>query len=74
MELKGKLGAALAASPLLSSQCSNQFCVFCVSPPPHREMAKGVLYIVGFRSRRVCGVQDCIVTTHKREMVPPRDP
>jgi hypothetical protein len=49
MELKGKLGAALAASPLLSSQSSDQFCVFRVSPAPHREMAKGVLYIVGFR-------------------------
>jgi hypothetical protein len=36
MESKGKPGAAPAASPLLSSQSSEQFCVFYVSlPPPH---------------------------------------
>jgi hypothetical protein len=39
MESKGKSGAAPAASPLLSSQSSDQFCVFYVSPPPLHEIS-----------------------------------
>jgi hypothetical protein len=62
--------AAPAASPLLFSQSSNQIHIFCVSPPTHREIARVVLYIVSFRSRRVHGVQDCIKMMHEGEMGP----
>jgi hypothetical protein len=67
MESKGQLGAALAASPLLSSQSSDQFHVFCVSPSPPQNPPRGPLYSQ-FRSRRVRGVQDCIKTTHEGEI------
>jgi hypothetical protein len=59
MESEGQPGVALPASPLLSSQSPDQFHVLCVSSPPHREITRGVLYIVGFRSRQIHGVQDC---------------
>jgi hypothetical protein len=65
MESKGRLGAAPATSTLLSSQSSDQFCVFCVSLPPHREIARGVPYIVGFRSRQIRRIQNCVERTHE---------
>jgi hypothetical protein len=37
MEVKGQSGAALAMSPLLSSQYLDPYCVFSVSPSPHRK-------------------------------------
>jgi hypothetical protein len=56
MELKGQLGAAPAASRLLSSWSTDPFEVFCVSPPPDRKIARwGGYILVGFRSRRVRG-------------------
>jgi hypothetical protein len=64
MESKGQPGAAPAASPLLSLQSIDLFGVFRVSPPPRHEIARGVLYIVGFRSRRLRGDQDCIEMIH----------
>jgi hypothetical protein len=69
-EVKGEPRTALAASPLLFLLSPDQCCVFCVSQPPHHKIARGVLYIVGFRSRRICGVQDCIERTHKRKSGP----
>jgi hypothetical protein len=45
MESKGQPRAASTVSPLLSSQSSDQFCVFCVSPPPHREITQGVMIL-----------------------------
>jgi hypothetical protein len=65
MESKGQSSVALAAAPVLSSQSSNQFCVFCVSPSPCREIARGALYIASFRSRQFCGDQGCIERTHE---------
>jgi hypothetical protein len=50
MEEKRQLAASLAASPLLSSQ-SDLYCVFYVFLPPHHGIARGVEYIVDFRSR-----------------------
>jgi hypothetical protein len=70
MESKAQQGAAPAASPLLSSQSSDHFCVFRVSPLPHREITRGVLYIVGFRSIRIHEVQDCVQTTHEGQSGP----
>jgi hypothetical protein len=49
MESKEQQGVAIAMSPLLSLQSADLFGVFRVSPLPHREIARGVLYIVGFR-------------------------
>jgi hypothetical protein len=62
MTSKGQSGAAPLASPLLSSQSSDLYYVFCVSLPPHHETTKGRVYIVAIRSRRVRGVQDCVKT------------
>jgi hypothetical protein len=45
------------ASPLISMQSSDQFHVLGVFTLPLREIARWVIYIVGFRSRRVRGVQ-----------------
>jgi hypothetical protein len=70
MEAKGQPGVAPAAYPLLSSQSLDQNFVFCVSPPPRREIARGVLGIVSFRSRRVREVQYCVKRTHEGEMSP----
>jgi hypothetical protein len=50
MESKGQLGAAPAASPLLSSQSSDLYCVFRVSLSPSHEIIKEGVYIVRFRS------------------------
>jgi hypothetical protein len=50
MESKGQPGVAPRASPLLSSQSIDLFGVFHVSPSPRHEIARGVPYIVGFRS------------------------
>jgi hypothetical protein len=66
MESKGHLGAAPTSSPLLSSQSSYQFCLFCVSLSPHRKIARGV-YTIDFRSNQVRGVQDCIKTMHEAQ-------
>jgi hypothetical protein len=46
MESKGQPGVALVASPLLSSQSSDQFRVFFVSPSPRCKITRGVFYIV----------------------------
>jgi hypothetical protein len=70
MESKGQPGVAPVASPLLSSPSADPFCVFRVSPLPHHEMARGVLYIVSFRLRQVHGDQDCIERKHEGEMGP----
>jgi hypothetical protein len=74
MESKGQLGAVPAASPLISSPSSDQNCVFHVSPLTPRQVARGVLYIAGFRSRRICGDQDCIERTHEGEVGPTMQP
>jgi hypothetical protein len=42
MESKGQPGVTPTASPLLSLQSADPFSVFCVSLPPHREIAQGV--------------------------------
>jgi hypothetical protein len=65
MESKGQPGAALEVSPLLSLQSVNPFDVFCVSSLPHHEIARGVLYIVDFRSGRIHGDQDCNERMHE---------
>jgi hypothetical protein len=71
MESKGQSGAASAASPLLSSYSADLFHVFYLSPQSRHEIAQGVLYIVSFRSKRVCGdQQDCVERTHEGEMGP----
>jgi hypothetical protein len=45
MESKEQLGADPAAAPLLSSQSSYPYGVFCVSLPPHHEVAeRGGIY------------------------------
>jgi hypothetical protein len=46
---KGQPGVAPAASPLLSLQSLDLYGVFCVSLSSPREIAKGGVYIVGFR-------------------------
>jgi hypothetical protein len=76
MESKGarQTGAAPTASPLLSSQSSDHFCVFYISPPPHHEISRGVLYIIGFRSRHIHRVQDCVERTHEGEVGPTMRP
>jgi hypothetical protein len=61
MESRGQLGAALSASPLLSSQPSDPYGVFHVFLPPYHEITEWEeVYIVGFRSRRSRRVQDCV--------------
>jgi hypothetical protein len=44
MESKGQPAATLIASPLISSQSSNQNCVFRFSPPSHCKVARGGIY------------------------------
>jgi hypothetical protein len=64
MESRGQPGAALAASPLLSSQPSDLYGVFRVVLPPRHEITEwDEVYIVGFRSRRSRRVQDCVERT-----------
>jgi hypothetical protein len=70
MESKGQLGAALAASPLLSTQSSNSYGVFRVSLVLHHEIDKGGIYIVDFRSRWFHRFQGCVKTTHEGEVGP----
>jgi hypothetical protein len=41
IESKGQLGAAPAASPLISSQSTDPYCIFCVSPPPLAKSLEG---------------------------------
>jgi hypothetical protein len=67
---KGQPRVAPAASPLLSSQSVDLYCVFRVSPPSPREIARRGVYIVGFRSRQVRGIQDCVKMMLKGEMGP----
>jgi hypothetical protein len=55
---------ALAASPLLSSQSVDTYCVFCVSAAPSRDRT-GVPFIVAFRSRRFRRDEVCGVWTHE---------
>jgi hypothetical protein len=62
--VEGATGSDSGVSPLISMQSSDQFHVLCVFTPPLREIARGVLYIVGFRSRRVHGVQYYVETMH----------
>jgi hypothetical protein len=67
MEVKGQPGAAPTASPVLSSQYAYPFCVFLVSPPPYHEIAQGISFIIGFRSRRSLQQWD----PRGRRLVPP---
>jgi hypothetical protein len=46
MKPKGRQRADLAESPLLSSPSSDIYCMFSVSPPPRREIARGFIYSV----------------------------
>jgi hypothetical protein len=68
MESKRQPWADLAVSPLLSSQSADLYSVFHVSPSPHHEVPKGGVYIIGFRSIRVCRFQDGIETTHEAKV------
>jgi hypothetical protein len=52
------------ASPLLSLQSIDPFIVFRISPPPHRNNAKGGIYSQ-YRSRRVHGGEFCDNWTHE---------
>jgi hypothetical protein len=69
MEAKGQLGVALAASSLLS-QSLDPFCVFSISMSPCHEIARGRVYIVGFRSRRFRRAKFCSNRTHRVEVGP----
>jgi hypothetical protein len=70
MESKGQPGAAPATSPLLSSHSAYPFLAFRVSRTSRYKITRGRVYIVGFRSRRVCGANDCINWTHEGESGP----
>jgi hypothetical protein len=70
MELNGQPGAALTASPLLSSKYVDPYCVFRVSLPPHHEIAQWVPFIVGLRARRFCKAKVCSNWTHETESGP----
>jgi hypothetical protein len=63
MELKGQPGLALAMSPLLSSQSTNLFGVFCA----RHEITQGVLFIVGFWSNQDVGEKYCFERMHKAQ-------
>jgi hypothetical protein len=55
-------GSGSVSLPILAV-LKSVLCILCFSAAPSRNRLRG-LYIVGFRSRQVCGVQDCI-KTHK---------
>jgi hypothetical protein len=63
IEAKGQPGAALAVALLLSFQSSVLFHIFCVSLLP--EIARGVIYIVGFRSRWIRGGKEIQKRAHE---------
>jgi hypothetical protein len=65
MELKGQPGAAPAASSLLSLQSSDRMMCFVFLHCPLTKSPEEGVYIIGFRSRRVCRVQDCVEMTLK---------
>jgi hypothetical protein len=65
MKVKGQLRAAPIASSLLSSQSADPYCVFHVTPPPHREISWGVPFIAGFRSKQFHNGKVCSSGTHE---------
>jgi hypothetical protein len=65
MESKGQPRAAPSVYPLLSSQSTDPFGVFRVSPLSHHKIYRRVLYIVGFRSSQIHGDQVCIERMHE---------
>jgi hypothetical protein len=69
MEAKGQMGAAPAASPLLSSQYSDLYYMFSVSLPPCRKITR-LTYIVDFRSRQFHRAEVCSKRTHKAGVGP----
>jgi hypothetical protein len=64
IESNGQLGAALAAAPLLFSQAVDPYCVFCISPPPHPGIIRGVHYIV-VKLRHFGRGEVCSIWTHE---------
>jgi hypothetical protein len=48
-----------SVSPPILEVCRSAFCILCFSTTPSQNRPNRV-YIVSFRSRWVCGVQDCI--------------
>jgi hypothetical protein len=73
MESKGQSGAAPTTSPSYPCSLQTVSCILCFSST-RREITRGVLYIVDFRSRRVRGVQDCIETMHEGQVGPTMRP
>jgi hypothetical protein len=69
MEAKGQLGAALAAAPSFPCCLYISFVFFVFLRHPPARSLEGI-YILGFRSRRFRGVQDCVKTTHDGKVVP----
>jgi hypothetical protein len=57
-----RLRQRIPSYPRSLQNCMVCFMFFC---RPLAKSSKGV-YIIGFRSRRLCRVQDCVETTHER--------
>jgi hypothetical protein len=54
----------------LPSQSSDYFCVFRVSMPPHREIARGVMHIAGIMSTHIRRATERDKRTHGVESGP----
>jgi hypothetical protein len=70
MDADGKPGMVSAAYPLLSLQSLDLLHVFSVSLLPHRKIARGVIYVVSFRSRRIYGGKESWKRGHREGDAP----